>query len=140
MEYCKDKKYCPYFLTKYLLKDMTVVVCNYPWRFKLNIRFRFLKLLNTELSKIILVIYECHNIVDVATSVSSHKLIPSALTMCVSDMLSLKMPDKFRQFAIYLKNQLNQKKKDLRNGEPEVNPEVVLEQRLLRLKFKTKTV
>lgn len=69
---------------------------------------------------------------------NSHNLIPSALTICVSDMLSLKMPDKFRQFATYIKNQLNQKKKDLRTGETEVNPEVVLEQILKRLKLETK--
>lgn len=139
MEYCKDNKFCPYFPTKYLLKDMTVVVCNYQWIFNPDIRFRFLKLLDTKLNKIILVIDECHNITDVATSVNSHKLIPSALTTCVSDMISLKMPDKFRQFATYLKNQLNQKKKDLRSGETEVNPEAVLKQILKRLKIKTKT-
>ena len=97
MDYCKENKFCPYFLAKYLLKDMTVVVCNYQWIFNPDIRFRFFKLLNTKLNKIILVIDECHNIVDVATSVNSHKLIPSALTTCVSDMLALRMPDRFRQ-------------------------------------------
>ena len=118
MEYCKDNKYCPYFLAKYLLKDMTVVVCNYQWIFNPDIRFRFFKLLDTTLNKIILVIDECHNVVDVATSVNSHKLIPSALTTCISDMLSLKMPDRFRQFATYLKNQLDQKKRICVQGRP----------------------
>ena len=47
MDYCKEHKYCPYFLTKYLLKEMTVVVCNYQWIFNPDIRFRFLQLLDT---------------------------------------------------------------------------------------------
>jgi DNA excision repair protein ERCC-2 len=139
MDYCTNNKYCPYFLAKYLLKDMGIVVCNYQWVLNPDIRFRFFKLLDTSLDKIILVIDECHNIVDVATSVNSHRLIPSVLTTCISDMLSLKMPDKFRQFATYLKNQLDQKKKDLHIGETEVNPKEVLEQILRRLKLGTKT-
>ena len=96
IEYCKENKYCPYFLTKYLLKEMTVVVCNYNWIFNPDIRFRFLKLLGAKLNKVILVIDECHNIVDVATSVNSYKLTPSALTTCVNDIQALKMPIKFR--------------------------------------------
>lgn len=138
MTYCKDNKFCPYFLAKYLLKDMTVVVCNYQWIFNPDIRYRFFKLLDAKLNKIVLVVDECHNVIDVATSVNSHKLVPSALTTCVSDTISLRMPDKFRQFATYLKNHLNQKKKDLRAGETEVNPEVVLKQILKRLKLETK--
>jgi len=139
IDYCKEHKYCPYFLTKYLLKEMTVVVCNYQWIFNPDIRFRFLKLLNTKLSKIILVIDECHNIVDVATSVNSYKLTPSMLTTCISDIQSLKMPIKFRQFASYIKNQLNQKKRDSSQGEIEVLPDAVLDSILKRLKLKTKT-
>ncbi len=139
IEYCKEHKYCPYFLAKYLLKEMTVVVCNYQWIFNPDIRFRFLKLLDTKLNKVILVIDECHNIVDVATSVNSYKLTPSMLTMCVSDIQALKMPIKFRQFASYIKNQLNQKKRDSSQGEIEVLPDAVLDSILKRLKLKTKT-
>ena len=139
IDYCKENKYCPYFLTKFLLKDMTVVVCNYQWIFNPDIRFRFLKLLDTKLNKIILVIDECHNIVDVATSVNSYKLTPSVLTTCVNDIQGLKMPVKFRQFVSYLKNQLNQKKRDSAPGEIEVLPDIVLESILKRLKLKTKT-
>ena len=117
---------------------MTVVVCNYQWIFNPDIRFRFLKLLDTKLNKIILVIDECHNIVDVATTVNSYKLTPSALTTCINDIQSLKMPVKFRQFASYLKNQLNQKKRDLGSGEVEVLSGIVLETILKRLKLKTK--
>ena len=139
IEYCKENKYCPYFLTKYLLKEMTVVVCNYQWIFNPDIRFRFLKLLDTKLNKIILVIDECHNIVDVATSVNSYKLTPSALTTCVSDIQALKMPIKFRQFVSFIKNQLNQKKRDSGQGEIEVLPDAVLDSILKRLKLKTKS-
>ena len=66
LKLCKDHRYCPYFLSKYLLKKMNVIICNFQWVFNPDIKYRFFKLLGTDLSNTILVIDECHNIIDVA--------------------------------------------------------------------------
>ena len=31
IHFCKDKEICPYFLSKFLLKEMKLIICNYQW-------------------------------------------------------------------------------------------------------------
>ncbi len=113
IKFCKEKHYCPYFLSKYLLKDMQVVICNYQWVFNPDIKYRFFTLLDTELNKCILVIDECHNIINVATQVNSDKLTPYLVDTCSKDFIKYELPEKYVQFGRFLLNTLNQKEKDL---------------------------
>ncbi len=122
IDYCRDERYCPYFLSKYLFSEMTVIVCNFQWVFNPDIHFRFLKLLGVELNKCLVVVDECHNIIDVATEVNSSKLIPGFLTSCISDLITSGAHEKFRRFVDVLHNHLVQKRRDLALGETEVDP------------------
>ena len=133
---CKEKRYCPYFLSKRFLKDIPIIVCNFQWIFNPDIHFRFLKLLDTSLEKCILVIDECHNIIDVATQVNSEKLIPYFLTSCLNDMYDLRLSEKYVQFVNFLKNHLSQKIRDLRSGEYAINAAEFLSNLCKRLKLK----
>ncbi|MGV9205077.1 MAG: DEAD/DEAH box helicase family protein, partial [Promethearchaeia archaeon] len=69
--FCREKKLCPYFLSKFLLAEMRVIICNYQWIFNPFIRKSFLKFIGKELPNCILVIDECHNVIDVSTEVNS---------------------------------------------------------------------
>ena len=33
INFCKDKRYCPYFLARHLLKKAPIIVCNFQWIF-----------------------------------------------------------------------------------------------------------
>lgn len=137
IEMCKEKGYCPYFLAKYLLKEMPIIVCNFQWIFNPDIRFRFLKLLGTSLDNCILVIDECHNILDVATDVNSNKLIPYFLTTCIHDLQTYKLPEKYWKFVRLIKNDLAQKVKDLKK-ETKIDAKEYLSKICKALRFKDK--
>jgi len=137
--FCKEKNYCPYFLSRFLLKKMPIIVCNFQWLFNPDIRFRFLKLLGMDLNRCILIIDECHNIVDVATEVNSDKLTPYFLKKCVDDLNVYRLPERYRQFVNFLKNHLNQKKIDIASGELAIDPEEFLTRLSKKLKLKNIT-
>ena len=137
IRFCKDKRYCPYFLSKRLLKEIPVIVCNFQWLFNPDIRFRFLKLLDTGLENCILVVDECHNIVNVATEVNSDKLIPYFLTSCIKDLQTHRLPEKYWKFARLIRNDLAQSLKDLKK-ETKVDPNEYLGNICKRLKIKSK--
>ena len=137
IELCKQKRYCPYFLAKYLLKKMPIIVCNFQWIFNPDIRFRFLKLLDTSLNNCILVIDEAHNIIDVATEVNSDKLIPYFLTSCINDLQMYKLPEKYWKFVRLIRNDLAQKIKDLKQ-ETKIEAKEYLDKVCKALKFTNK--
>jgi DNA excision repair protein ERCC-2 len=135
IKFCKEKRYCPYFLSKRLIREIPIVVCNFQWVFNPDIRYRFFKLLDTTLDKCILVIDECHNIIDVATEVNSKKLIPYFLTQCLNDMHDLRLSEKFFRFVNYLKDLLAQKVHELA-GEHAIDADDFLVKLCRRLKLK----
>lgn len=110
---CKDKKICPYFLSKFLLKEMKVIICNYQWIFNPFIRESFLKYIGKELDECILVIDECHNIIDVATEVNSMNLTPYSLRLCLKDLEIYNSPRSMQNFVNLLLNHLNKMKQSL---------------------------
>ena len=136
INHCKEKRYCPYFLSKALIKDMPVVVCNFQWLFNPEIRFRFLKLLGVSLDKCILVVDEAHNIIDIATSVNSVKLNPSFLTKCLNNLQQLGISEKYVEFVRFLRNHLNQKRKDLPLGDTRIDATKVINTLFVKLKLK----
>ena len=135
----KNRNYCPYFLAKYLLKKSPIIVCNFQWIFNPDIRYRFFKFLETSLDKCILIVDECHNIVNIATEVNSGKLVPNFLTVCLNELRSYRLPQKYMHFVSYIKSILTQKRKDFGIGDFDVNPEELLCQIYKKLKLKNKS-
>lgn len=71
---CKKKELCPYELVKSSLSGCKVIALSYLYVFDPVIRTAFLKNLNTDLQKTILVVDEAHNLPETAIDVSSSSL------------------------------------------------------------------
>jgi len=132
---CKEKKICPYFLSKYLLEKMTVITCNYQWIFNPDIRESFLDFINQKLEECIIVIDECHNIIDVATEVNSQWISPYSLKICLRDLEMYNGPSKMQNFVNFMLNHLEKTKKNLSIQEKSIDPQKFLEKICLKLGF-----
>ena len=99
--FCKEHKFCPYFLSKFLLEAMKVIICNYQWIFNPFIRESFLEFIGQELQNCILVLDECHNIIDVATEINSKKITPYSLRICLKDHEMYRSPILMQSFVYY---------------------------------------
>jgi DNA excision repair protein ERCC-2 len=71
---CKKKELCPYELVKASLVDIKVIALSYLYAFDPVIRTAFLKHINVDLSKVILVVDEAHNLPETAIDISSSNL------------------------------------------------------------------
>ena len=135
INFCKKKKICPYFLSKYLLEKMTVITCNYQWIFNPDIRKTFLEFINQQLDDCILIIDECHNIIDVATEVNSQWISPYSLKICLRDLEMYNAPPKMQNFVNFLLNHLEKLKMTLIVQEKSINPQLFLKNICLKLGF-----
>ncbi len=133
ISFCREKRFCPYFLSKFLLESMKVIICNYQWIFNPNIRDSFLEFIGQELQNCILVIDECHNIIDVATEVNSLKITPYSLRLCLKDLEMYRSPILMQSFVKILLDQLNDKKNNLRVYEKAVQPDEQLKTIYIKL-------
>ncbi|MBA7627711.1 ATP-dependent DNA helicase DinG [subsurface metagenome] len=126
INFCKEKKYCPYFLSKFLLEHMKVIICNYQWIFNPFIRDSFLEFIGQELQNCILVLDECHNIIDVATDVNSKKITPYLLRLCLKDLEMYRSHILMQSFVKILLDLLNENKNNPRIEEKAVVPDKIL--------------
>ncbi len=124
---CREKKLCPYFLSKFLLEEMKVVICNYQWIFNPDIRETFMKFIGSEIENCLLIIDECHNIIDVATDVNSLKITPYSLKLCLKDLEMYQAPNKMQGLVNLLLDHLNNKKKSIKTEEKAIKPQLFLE-------------
>jgi DNA excision repair protein ERCC-2 len=74
MRVCKKKHICPYELIKSAISDVNVVALSYLYVFDPDIRTAFLKNLDTQPQKIILIVDEAHNLPETAIDISSSSL------------------------------------------------------------------
>lgn len=133
--FCKEKNYCPYFLSKFLLEAMKVIICNYQWVFNPFIRESFIEFIGHDLQNCILILDECHNIIDVATEVNSKKITPYSLRMSLKDLEMYRSPILMQSFVKILLDHLNQKKKNLKIKEEAINAEKFIERIFKKLGF-----
>jgi DNA excision repair protein ERCC-2 len=135
IHFCKDKKICPYFLSKFLLKEMKLIICNYQWIFNPFIRQNFLQFIDKELSDCILVLDECHNVIDMATEVNSDRITPYSLRLCLKDLEMYRSTSDMQRFVKSLLNHFDRKKKSLGVVEKEINAEKLLKQVYTMMRF-----
>lgn len=124
---CREKRLCPYFLSKFLLEEMKIVICNYQWIFNPDIRETFMQFIGSDIQDCILIIDECHNVIDVATEVNSQKITPYSLKLCLKDLEMYQAPMKMQAFANFLLDHLNNRKKTIKTEEKPINPALFLE-------------
>jgi len=74
MDLCKEREICPYELTKALIPDANIVTAPYIYFFLPFIRKQLKDWMNTELSDLIVVVDEAHNLPDYARELSSSEI------------------------------------------------------------------
>ncbi|RLI61622.1 MAG: hypothetical protein DRO88_12780, partial [Promethearchaeia archaeon] len=77
---------CPYFLSKFLIENEKIIVCNYQWIFEPNIRENFLENMGVSLSDCIIIMDECHNLPEMANGINSYKITPFTLRQAIKDL------------------------------------------------------
>ncbi|MHA2287981.1 MAG: helicase C-terminal domain-containing protein, partial [Promethearchaeota archaeon] len=132
---CKEKKLCPYFLSKFLLNKMKLIICNYQWIFNPFIRQNFLQFIDKELRDCILVLDECHNVIDMATDVNSDRMTPYSLRLCLKDLEMYRSTSDMQRFVKSLLNHLDRKKKTITALEKEIDAEKLLTQVYTMMRF-----
>ncbi|MHA1933099.1 MAG: DEAD/DEAH box helicase [Promethearchaeota archaeon] len=136
IEFCKVEKICPYFLCKFLLKEMKIIICNYQWIFNPYIRDVFLQFVDQELNNCILVLDECHNMIDVGTEVNSKRITPYSLRLCLKDLEMYRSPRLMQRFVRTLLDQFDEKKTDSNLGELPLDPIQYLKTLFIEMKFR----
>jgi DNA excision repair protein ERCC-2 len=122
LNFCSEKKICPYFLSKYLLEEMKIIICNYQWVFNPDIRENFMNFIGKELQNCIIVIDECHNLIDIATELNSDRISPYLLRLCLRDLEMYRSSIDMQSFVRLLMNHLGKVKDNLKQNEKDIDP------------------
>jgi DNA excision repair protein ERCC-2 len=102
---CRKKEICPYELIKSTLSDARVVALSYLYVFDPVIRNAFLKNIETELQKIILIVDEAHNLPETAIDISGSAL--SLFVMKQAELEAKRFGNKdIEAFAEFFRNEV----------------------------------
>ncbi len=85
IEYCEDKKLCPYEINKSLMRKSILVVVPYIYIFDLNIRNMLFDSIAVPEDDMILIIDEAHNLPDYIRDLFSAQLSMYMLNSCVQE-------------------------------------------------------
>jgi len=122
---CKKKEICPYELVKGSLSDTKVIALSYLYVFDSAIRTAFLKNLNTELQKIILIVDEAHNLPETAIDISSNTL--SLFVLRQAELEANKFGNKdIENFAHFFRTEV-EKLTDKINREEIISPDLIID-------------
>ncbi|MDR0471205.1 MAG: ATP-dependent DNA helicase [Nitrososphaerota archaeon] len=102
---CKKKELCAYDLVKGALSEARVIALSYLYVFDPIIRTAFLKNLETELSKIILVVDEAHNLPETAIDISGSQLTSFVMKAAETEAERYDYRD-IEQFIHYFRNEI----------------------------------
>jgi DNA excision repair protein ERCC-2 len=102
---CRRKSVCPYELVKAALSDIKVVALSYLYVFDPVIRTAFLKNLDSQLQKTILIVDEAHNLPETAINISSSSL--SLFVIKQAELEAQKYENKqIEGFANFFRNEI----------------------------------
>ncbi len=125
MGICKKKEICPYELVKSALSEAKVIALSYLYVFDPAIRNAFLKNLETEPQKIILIVDEAHNLPETAIDISSCTL--SLFVMKQAEMEANRFGNKdVEAFAKFFRTEV-EKLTDHVDREEIISPDRILE-------------
>jgi DNA excision repair protein ERCC-2 len=122
---CKKKQVCPYELVKAALSDAKVIALSYLYLFDPAIRTAFLKNLETELGKIILIVDEAHNLPETAIDISSISL--SLFVMKQAEMEANRFHNKdAEEFTLFFRTEVEKLIEHVHREEI-ISPESIIE-------------
>lgn len=93
LDFCGKRKICPYELTKALIPEAKVVTAPYIYFFFPFIRKQLKEWMNVELSDLIVVVDEAHNLPDYARDLSSSDITKMALERAKDEGLKFGDPE-----------------------------------------------
>jgi DNA excision repair protein ERCC-2 len=122
---CQRRKVCSYELVKAVLADVKVVALSYLYVFDPVIRTTFLKNLDSQLQKIILIVDEAHNLPETAIDISSSSL--SLFVIKQAELEAQKYENKqIEEFARFLRGEIELLTEDI-GREQIISPESIIE-------------
>jgi DNA excision repair protein ERCC-2 len=122
---CRKKEICPYELVKSALSDARVVALSYLYVFDPVIRNAFLKNIETELQKVILIVDEAHNLPETAVDISGSTL--SLFVMRQAELEANRFGNKdIEAFAQFFRNEV-EKLTDHVYREEIISPDRIIE-------------
>jgi DNA excision repair protein ERCC-2 len=122
---CRKKGACPYELVKAALSDVAVIALSYLYVFDPVIRTVFLKNLDSQLQKIILIVDEAHNLPETAIDISSRSL--SLFVLKQAELEAKKYENKeIEVFVNFFRNEIEKITEKI-NREEVISPESMIE-------------
>ena len=126
LEIGKSLEVCPLEISTRLLSKVDVVACSYQYIFNPRIQNTFLTSLEKELSDIILVIDEAHNLPSTAVDISSATLSNSTISNAQTEASKFKMGEVFDLLEA-LEEALTKESNSLANNdEMRIDPKVLI--------------
>ena len=122
---CQRRRVCSYELVKAALADVKVIALSYLYVFDPVIRTAFLKNLDSQLQKTILIVDEAHNLPETAIDISSSSL--SLFVIKQAELEAQKYENKqIEEFANFLRKEIEILTEDI-NREQIISPESIIE-------------
>jgi DNA excision repair protein ERCC-2 len=122
---CRRRRVCSYELVKAALADVKVVALSYLYVFDPVIRTAFLKNLDSQLQKTILIVDEAHNLPETAIDVSSSSL--SLFVIKQAELEAQKYENRqIEEFANFLRKEIDILTEDI-GREQIISPESIIE-------------
>ncbi|MBT0158789.1 ATP-dependent DNA helicase [Candidatus Bathyarchaeota archaeon A05DMB-2] len=122
---CRKREVCPYELAKAALSDIKVIALSYLYVFDPVIRTAFLKNLDTQLQKIILIVDEAHNLPETAIDISSSTL--SLFVLKQAELEAQRFGNKeIEEFVNFFRSEI-EKMTEAIGKEEIVSPETLIE-------------
>lgn len=96
IELCKQEGFCPYEVAREALAEVKVVAASYIYLLDPTIRLLFLKSMCADLSDLIVVLDEAHNLPDIAVELASDSLSATSIASAAREAKELKNELAFR--------------------------------------------
>ena len=124
---CQSAGICPAETVRKLMPKIDVIACSYLYIFDPMIRARFLETIDRDLSDLIIVVDEAHNLPDMVANVASDSISSFSFNRAIREADSNRRDD-FIKFMESCSNYLNKRAKNLRlYEEVAIDPAKLLE-------------
>ncbi len=140
-EYCEKEGFCGYEILKSLLKDAVLVVAPYIYFLKPFLRKHLLEMMNVEITDVLLIIDEAHNLPEYARSLNSAELSSNLLELVKKELSEFGDPEIIKNvnmsgFCDEIRQILFKTKKEYVTGDDGIIPSFEIESEIMsRLKI-----
>ncbi len=106
---CEESRICPYELILKLIEDVDVIAASYQYIFNPSIREVFMNKVSRAMDEILLIVDECHNIIDTSINISSDQLSLYSVRQALKEVKAFSKHE-FLRLVRFLAEYLEEKK------------------------------